>query len=199
MLFLLLIPVFALAQTIPGAAFYRFTDEQGRTHISDKISPAQVPGGYEILDRRLYVLKRVAPAPTEAELAERDRLAAEQARIEQQAKQDRALLDRFPTVDDVSAAERSEIERLELQRDIQTRTLEIHQRALSVLQRRAAREERDGEVSIETLNALQGRELDVLKAQQSVAERAQALADMRALYQARRERVAMLTQVQSEL
>ncbi len=186
--------VLAAQLSVPGAAFYRYTDEAGRTHLSDKIPAEAVRLGYEILDGRLFVLKTVAPELTAEQLARRDAQLAEQARLQQQAKQDRELLDRFPSVDDVSAAERSEVNRLELQLDIQRRTLDIHEKSLASLQRKAAREERNGEVSTQTLEAIADRELDVLKTRQVLADKLQALNDMRALYQARRDRVALLTE-----
>lgn len=185
--------VLAAQLSVPGAAFYRYTDEAGRTHLSDKIPAEAVRLGYEILDGRLFVLKTVAPELTAEQLAQRDAQLAEQARLQQQAKQDRELLDRFPSVDDVSAAERSEVNRLELQLDIQRRTLDIHEKSLASLQRKAAREERNGEVSTQTLEAIADRELDVLKTRQVLADKLQALNDMKALYQARRDRVALLT------
>ena len=186
--------VLAAQLSVPGAAFYRYTDEAGRTHLSDKIPAEAVRLGYEILDGRLFVLKTVAPELTAEQLARRDAQLAEQARLQQQAKQDRELLDRFPSVDDVSAAERSEVNRLELQLDIQRRTLDIHEKSLASLQRKAAREERNGEVSTQILEAIADRELDVLKTRQVLADKLQALNDMRALYQARRDRVALLTE-----
>lgn len=194
-LWLLVSPVVLASELwVPGAAFYRFSDESGRTQISDKIPPQAVARGYEVLDSRLFVLKTIPPQLTPAQLAQRDRKRAEQARLAQQAQQDQALLDRFPSVEDVTAAQRSEVRRIELQLDIQRRSLDIHEKSLASLQRKAAREERDGALSTQTLQALADKELDVLKARQAVADRSQALEDVQALYQARRERVALLTQ-----
>lgn len=183
------------ADPVAGAGeFYRFKDAQGRTQISDKIPPQYVANGYEILDSRLFVVHRVDPALTANELVRREQAKLLKQRIAQQAAQDRALLDRFPSVADVEAAARSEMGRLELQVEIQSKTLQVQQQSLASLKRRAAREERDGEVSLETLDALNAKEMDVLKAEAALLERRQMLADRAALYDARKARVIALTQ-----
>ena len=139
--------VFASEVSVPGAAFYRFSDDAGNRVLADKIPPRYVKYGYEVLDRRLFVIHRVAPAPTAEELAAMER-AQRQAQIEAQKQaQDDALLDRFPSVSDVEAAKRSELGRLELQLEIQMSAVESHRKNLAALKRKAAREERNGQVS----------------------------------------------------
>ncbi|MGB0956998.1 MAG: hypothetical protein ACPGUF_00890, partial [Litorivicinus sp.] len=101
------------AQGIP--AYYRFVDEAGRTQLSDKIPPQYVKGGYEVLDAQLFVIRRVAPELTPAQLAARERQRLLDAEAEAQAAKDRQLLMRYPTVADLDSAERSDVERLELQ------------------------------------------------------------------------------------
>ena len=65
--------VFASEVSVPGAAFYRFSDDAGNRVLADKIPPRFVKYGYEVLDRRLFVIHRVAPAPTAEELAAMER------------------------------------------------------------------------------------------------------------------------------
>lgn len=188
--------VFASEVLIPGAAFYRFSDDAGNRVLADKIPPRYVKHGYEVLDHRLFVIHRVAPAPTAEELAAMER-AQRQAQIDAQKQaQDDALLDRFPSVSDVEAAKRSELGRLELQLEIQMSAVESHRKNLAALKRKAAREERNGQVSEQTLSEVAQKELDLLRAQQILLEREQRVADLEALYQARKTRVAELTQTE---
>jgi len=188
--------VFASEVSVPGAAFYRFSDDAGNRVLADKIPPRFVKYGYEVLDRRLFVIHRVAPAPTAEELAAMER-AQRQAQIDAQKQaQDDALLDRFPSVSDVEAAKRSELGRLELQLEIQMSAVESHRKNLAALKRKAAREERNGQMSEQTLSELAQKELDLLRAQQILLEREQRVADLEALYQARKTRVAELTQTE---
>lgn len=114
--------VFASELSVPGAAFYRFSDDAGNQVLADKIPPRYVKYGYEVLDRRLFVIHRVAPAPTA--------------------------------------------------------------------------EERNGQVSEQTLSEVAQKELDFPRAQQILLEREQRVADLEALYQARKTRVAELTQTE---
>ena len=194
-LWILFSPWALAANPIAGAGeFYRFTDEHGRPQISHTIPPQAVAGGYQILDSRLFVIHTVAPELTPAEQLARDQAQAAQALAEQRARQDQALLDRFPSVADVEAAAASEMDRLQLQVDIQEKTLEIQQQSLAALQRKAAREERDGAVQPETLNAITTQRKAVEKASGALAKRRQLHADLAALYAARKARVQSLTQ-----
>ena len=86
------------------------------------------------------------------------------------------------------------MDRLQLQVDIQEKTLEIQQQSLAALQRKAAREERDGAVQPETLNAITTQRKAVEKASGALAKRRQLHADLAALYAARKARVQTLTQ-----
>ncbi|WP_420551101.1 hypothetical protein [Litorivicinus lipolyticus] len=180
----------ASAQGIP--AYYRFIDEAGRTQLSDKIPPAQVKRGYEVLDSQLFVIRRVAPELTPAQLAARELERQRQAEIAAQAAKDQQLLMRYPSVADLDMAERNDIERLELQVLIADKTLEIQRTALAQVERQAAREERNGAISDDTLNRVSERSLDVAKLELALAKRHIEINDLRALYAARRARIERL-------
>lgn len=180
----------ASAQGIP--AYYRFVDEAGRTQLSDKIPPAHVKRGYEVLDSQLFVIRRVAPELTPAQLADRELERQRQAEIAAQAAKDQQLLMRYPSVADLDMAERNDIERLELQVLIADKTLEIQRTALAQVERQAAREERNGAISDDTLDRVGERSLDVAKLELALAKRQIEINDLRALYAARRARIERL-------
>lgn len=179
---------------LSAAAFYRFVDDAGRVQLSDKIPPKFVGQGYEVLDVNLFVIDRVAPALTPAQIVERDRRRALEAEANAQRAKDQQLLDRFPSLEILANAERADLDRLKLQVDIAQQTLALQSNALAQLRRQAAREERNGSVSLETLEAVTARELQVLKAEQAVTKREREIADTQALYQARRQRLVLITQ-----
>lgn len=101
---LMLSATLLIATTVSADQLYRFTDENGIPTIS-KTLPAEVAQqGYDILDEKtMRVIKRVPPAPTEAEIAEREiqkkleleqqRQAEEAARIEAEKRRKQAIYD----------------------------------------------------------------------------------------------------------
>jgi len=114
------------------ANVYRWVDENGRTIVSNTVPPSQVRLGYEVLDTdTTQVIRRVAPAKTEEELAaEREAARQEEARREELARQqqrDRMLLQLY-----------SDEEALVLTRDIRLGEIESK---LAALRRALEREE----------------------------------------------------------
>ena len=104
-----------------------------------------------MLDRRLFVIHRVAGP--DGRRARRHGAGTTQAQINAQKQaQDDALLDRFPSVSDVEVPSVVSWERLELQLEIQMSAVESHRKNLAALKRKAAREERNGQVSEQTLS-----------------------------------------------
>ncbi|MCB2425794.1 DUF4124 domain-containing protein, partial [Methylophaga pinxianii] len=64
---------FLIATTVSAAQLYRFTDENGIPTLSKTLPPEVAQQGYDILDEKsMRVIERVPPAPTEAEIAERE-------------------------------------------------------------------------------------------------------------------------------
>ena len=192
-LYIALVTLIASLAQAATPAFYRFVDANGVTQLSDRVPPASVKGGYEVLDSRLFVIEVVAPEPTQAELAAMARAEAERMQAQRQAQQDRELLSRFPSVADVELAKASDLKRLELQHDILTRQLQAYERNLAELKRRAAREERNGEVSLEVLDAMAEREMQQFKAEQRVLEKQSEIEALTADYSRKKLRVASLT------
>lgn len=59
--------------TVSAAQLYRFNDENGIPTLSKTLPPEVAQQGYDILDEKsMRVIERVPPAPTEAEIAERE-------------------------------------------------------------------------------------------------------------------------------
>lgn len=90
------------------ARFYRWVDEQGVVHYTDRIPPDQVEKGHTALSEKGVPLETVPPAQTLEELKrerELKRLRGEQERLlEQQRAADRVLLSGFRSVDDLIMA-----------------------------------------------------------------------------------------------
>jgi hypothetical protein len=82
----------ALAACAPLAlaATYKWVDEKGVVHYTDKIPPDQVDKASSQLDKQGVTVKRVEPAPT----PEQKRAKAEQEAREKQLAKERELVDR---------------------------------------------------------------------------------------------------------
>lgn len=75
------------AGSLHAGQYYRYKDESGTTVLNRTIPPALVGNGYDILSEKGRLIKSVPPALTpeqitarDAEIARKERLAAEQAR-----------------------------------------------------------------------------------------------------------------------
>ncbi|MCC5857229.1 MAG: DUF4124 domain-containing protein [Ectothiorhodospiraceae bacterium] len=107
-LLLRLMPPMLLAITLAGvssvdAQLYRWVDEDGNVHYTDRLPPERAPDARTVYSRDGAPIEEVERAPTEEELAEQERQRRlEQARLEQeqetrrqQAEYDRMLLRTF--------------------------------------------------------------------------------------------------------
>jgi len=90
------------------AATYKWVDDQGIVHYSDKVPPEAATKGATVLDKQGLAVKKIALALTPEQLkAKAD--ADEQARIkaralEDQARKDRALMQSYTTEQEIDVA-----------------------------------------------------------------------------------------------
>lgn len=115
---LILIGLLSLAATA-FADMYRWQDDEGRTHVSDYITPEAAKRGYDILNPQGRVIRHVDPPPTAEELAAREAAdreakikAEEEKRIaKERERRDRKLRLSYTTVEEI---EHTRDERLSL-------------------------------------------------------------------------------------
>jgi hypothetical protein len=98
----------ALATSAWSASTYKWVDEQGVVHYSDK-APADVPSkGESVLDKQGRELKKIDPPPTPAQLKakveEDERQRALTKAKDDQARKDKALLQSYTTEDEIDIA-----------------------------------------------------------------------------------------------
>ena len=106
-----------LAAAYAPAATYKWVDEKGVTHYTDKMPPEAVNKSNVELNKQGIPVKKTAPAVTpeqvKAREAEAER-AQEAARQEQaQARKDRALLDSYTTEADIELAKNRSLKIIE--------------------------------------------------------------------------------------
>lgn len=109
----------AAAQPLPTQAgkLYRWVDEQGQVHYSDKV-PAEAAGQKrDVLSKQGVTQETVEAAKTPEQLAEEERQTKlkeeEKRRAEEQAARDRILLQTYTTEDDIIIVRDGKIAALE--------------------------------------------------------------------------------------
>jgi len=146
-----LILVSALMLSVPAlceARFYRWVDEDGVVHYTDKIPPAEVDKGHTALSDTGVPLETVPPAQTPDELMrerELKRLRAEQERLlEQQRAADRVLLSSFRSVDDLIMARDGKLAAVDVVIGVARGNIRREQERLAQMRSEAADLERAG-------------------------------------------------------
>ncbi len=120
---------------------YRWTDDAGRAHYSDRVPPEAAHGRYTLVDssgRTRQVFDR-EKTPEEAAAAER---SAKQAA--QQADRDRALLQIYPHADDLELARANQLQALDQRSAAAHKALTENQATLNELHSREAAAQAEG-------------------------------------------------------
>lgn len=145
---LLAISILAHKATAQEPTYYRITNESGKVELKATLTPEEAKRGYSIVTPGGKVIKEVAPQLTEEEYAAQSfaKRAAEQARLEQEARQayDEALLLRYSNVDDLLAEKKRKLSEFDIRISILYSNLAGLKEKLDIQQGRAANIERRG-------------------------------------------------------
>ena len=106
-------------------SFYKYTDDQGITVISNTLPPSMANNGYTIVTARGNVLKTIEPKRTPEEIAktklleeekakENERKAQEEKDKLEQARKDNVLLQTFTTADDIETLKKDKCSSIEI-------------------------------------------------------------------------------------
>jgi hypothetical protein len=90
------------------AATYKWVDDQGVVHYSDKVPPEAINKGATVLDKQGRPTKKIEPAPTPDQIKAKA-AAEEQQRtlaksLEEQARKDRALMQSYTNEEEIDVA-----------------------------------------------------------------------------------------------
>jgi len=179
-----------------ASKLYRFTID-GRVVVKDHV-PAQYSHlGYEVLNSSGLVIKKVKPAPTAAELAERR--AEEKAkkerleRIRAQRKQDMDLLRLYAKPGDVERARKRKADEIESYIQLQRRRIADLEIKLEQSQGDAADIERRGvEVPVDLRLEIAQLQNRIRESHANIKSRQQELIDSTKEYSTQYERVRIL-------
>ena len=126
-----------------GAATYKWTDDQGVVHYSDKVPPEAVSKGATVLDKQGRPTKKIEPAPTPEQLKAREAAEEDQrarAKVEQdQARKDRALMQSYTTEAEIDIAKNRALSTLDAQiKSAQTYSADLTRRQQDLKKRKAS-------------------------------------------------------------
>jgi hypothetical protein len=131
-----------------SAKMYKWVDEKGVTHYSDRQPPDQVNQGRQELNEQGVAVKQVERAKTKEEIALAAAKAKEAARIKAAADKlaaaDKALLDSYSEEADIKRTFDARVELLQQQLESTKADIAVRERVLSDLLAQAARSEQSG-------------------------------------------------------
>ncbi|EEF81374.1 DUF4124 domain-containing protein [Methylophaga thiooxydans] len=194
---------------------YRFPDENGVLTLSRSLPPEAAQKGYVILDdKTMRVIERVAPAPTEEEIAE---IKAQQAKAKEQEKQakleaekaqkhrqqqasfDRTLLITYPTEQDLIDARDKDINYRKEQIDLHLAKLpKLEQHLIDVQKQAAARELSGSKISDNMQKRLDAAHEEIAIRNQAIQQYRAEIESLSAEYAIELERLRYLLQRRSE-
>jgi hypothetical protein len=126
-----------------GAATYKWTDDQGVVHYSDKVPPEAVSKGATVLDKQGRPVKKIEPAPTPEQLKAKEAAEEDQrarAKVEQdQARKDRALMQSYTSESEIDIAKSRALSTLDAQiKSAQAYSADLTRRQQDLKKRKAS-------------------------------------------------------------
>lgn len=130
------------------AGTYRWVDEQGHVHYSDRMPPESVDRAYSVISPQGITVKNIDKAKTPEQLAEEREIQRQREEDQRQERerrlQDRILLDTYSTVDDLIDTRDRHIATLEGLIDVSQHKLSNLNTELDKITKMAANLERAG-------------------------------------------------------
>lgn len=137
-----------LTSGVAEAKLYRWVDDKGEVHYSDKVPPQAMQGEHTRLNERGITIEREAPVQTPEERAKKEevnRLRDEAQRLAAEQKaQDAALLRTFRSEDDIVLTRDGKLAAVDAQIQLSQSNIKRLKRQLASLQENAANMEKQG-------------------------------------------------------
>lgn len=144
---------------------YRYVDKSGQMVISNTVPQEASTRGYDILNAKGRVIETVAPAPTEAELAERAARQEREQKAQQQRLDDAKLLRRYSHPDDAVRAMHRKLNEMQSLSQLKQGNISVIVNQLDDEQSRAADMERSGrnipDATLNKIDRLQSQVRDI--------------------------------------
>jgi hypothetical protein len=148
------------------AATYKWVDEKGVTHYTDKIPPEAVNKGSTVLDKQARPVKKIDPAATPEQIrareAEEEQKRANARLSEETARRDRALTSSYTTEAEIDLARARQLATIDGQiESAQAYATSLRKRKAELDKRKAA--EGAKQISIALEREIEGTETELAK------------------------------------
>jgi hypothetical protein len=155
---------------------YKWVDDQGRTHYSDKLPPTDAHRARSQLDEHGITVNQVGAAKTQEQLRqeqEQERLRQEQQRlVNKQRAYDRVLLRTFRSEDDILMTRNGQIQAIDTSIRVTESNIKRIKSVLDQMEQRAAQRELSGKpVSLKMQKNIQNKRTALTEAYQSIISR----------------------------
>lgn len=202
----IILVMLTVAATAHGK-LYKWVDEDGKVHYSDKVPPEQIKNAHQELNKHGVVKERVDRALTDEERAAKAEELQKQLELKKQKKleAERVERERNKLIKSYSSAD--QIKRLKservnaLKRNIETaeKNLVIQKKSLDDMLKRAADKERSGEVVSEAfLNQIQQVKDQIENQKQFIIDKTAEIETTEEKYDGELEKYLMYTQEEAK-
>jgi len=162
--------------TLQAGNLYKWVDDEGRIHYSDRLPPADNTRPHNYLDERGIILDSIGAAKTKEQIlqeAEMERLRQERQRlIDEQRAADRVLLRTFRTEDDIIMTRDGQLQAVDSYITITQSNIKRLKLKLQEMQREAAAKELSGKrISRNLQDEIASKNLALNEAYQSIINR----------------------------
>jgi uncharacterized protein DUF4124 len=147
-----------VAETASAAGTYKWTDDQGVVHYSDKAPPEMPTKGATVLDKQGRAVKRIEPPPTpeeikaKADVEERQRVLAK-AR-DDQARKDKALMQSYTSESEIELARNRALSTIDTQiKSAQAYSTDLARRQKDLARRKAGYDGKPVPIEVERQSA----------------------------------------------
>jgi len=173
------------------AATYKWVDDQGVVHYTDKAPPDAATKGATVLDKQGRAVKQLEPAPTPAQLkakadAEEEQRIAARAQADQ-ARKDKALLQSYTTEQEIDVAKARALTTIDGQiKSAQAYSTDLNRRLEALKQRKASLAGKPVPPDIDRdLNTI---EIELARQQALIKQKTEDIATVSAKYDADKKR-----------
>ncbi|MET0088642.1 MAG: DUF4124 domain-containing protein [Candidatus Thiodiazotropha sp.] len=168
--------LFVLTGTSQAGRLYKWVDDEGNVHYSDKLPPTETHRARTQLDEHGITVNRVDAAKTAEELqqeAEQERLRLEQQRLlEKQQAQDRVLLRTFRSEDDILMTRNGQIQAVDTSIRVTESNIRRLKTTLDDMQEQAAKRELSGKpITPKMQEDIENKRVALTEAYQSIISR----------------------------
>ncbi len=193
----------SISTTVDAAKLYKWVDEDGKVHYSDKMPPDQIKNAHQELNQHGVVKEKVdralTPEEQKAKAAElkKQRNLLEQQRLEAERveKERNALIKSYSSAEQITRLKSERV--IALKRNIQMaeENLVIQNKNLNDLLKRAADKERSGEVVSDTfLNQIEQIKTQIENQKGFITDKTNEISATEEKYDTELEKYLMYTQ-----